>query len=180
MEAFLYLRVRPGTVARVAAQLPGKPGIRRAVIVVGDWDILALAEGNDLNSIAKGVLSNVHTLDGVERTLTAPVVPVDRLGALGGGFGVVSGPQLPRGEACYVQVRAEPGAVPGLVERLSEVADIAGVAALGGEYDLLLEIPGPWEVGSGVVLEEVHAAPGVVSTTTLIGVDYEEPEEDRD
>jgi hypothetical protein len=180
VEAFIWLRARPGSAARIAAQLPGKPGIRRAVIVVGDWDVLALSEGNDLNSIATGILANVHTIDGVERTLTSPVVPPDRLGALGAGFGMTHAPQLNPGEACYIQVRAQPGTVPSLVERLSEVEEISGIAALGGEHDLLLEIRGPWEVASGVVLEHVHPMPGVVSTATLVGVDYQEPEEDRD
>ena len=38
----------------------------------------------------------------------------------------------------------------------------------------------PWEVASGVVLEEIHSLPGVISTNTLVSVIYEEPEEDRD
>ena len=41
-------------------------------------------------------------------------------------------------------------------------------------------IPEPWEVASAIVLDKIHALPGVRSTSTLVSVDYEEPEEDRD
>ncbi len=38
----------------------------------------------------------------------------------------------------------------------------------------------PWEVASGLILEEIHSFPGVVSTDTLVSIVYEEPDEDRD
>jgi hypothetical protein len=41
-------------------------------------------------------------------------------------------------------------------------------------------VPEPWEVASGIVLDKIHALPGVRTTSTLVSVDYEEPEEDRD
>jgi hypothetical protein len=41
-------------------------------------------------------------------------------------------------------------------------------------------IPQQWEVASGIVIEQLHGLPGVVSTETLVAIRYEEPEEDRD
>jgi hypothetical protein len=41
-------------------------------------------------------------------------------------------------------------------------------------------IPQPWEVASGIIIEQLHGLPGVVSTETLVAIRYEEPEEDRD
>ena len=38
----------------------------------------------------------------------------------------------------------------------------------------------PWEVASGIILEQIHALPGIVATSTLVSIVYEEPEEDRD
>jgi DNA-binding Lrp family transcriptional regulator len=177
VDAYVYLRTRPGTTAQVATTLPTHPGIRRAIVVVGGWDVLAIVEGTDLEQIATVVLSRIHQVDGVERTLTVPVVPPDRVTV--GGFGAPAPPALIAG-ACYVHIAADPGAAPGIAERLSELEDVSGVAVTGGEYDLLACVAQPWEVASGTILERIHTLPGVRSTSTLVSVAYEEPEEDRD
>ena len=82
--------------------------------------------------------------------------------------------------ACYVHVKAQAGAAAGLVERVSHMHDVAGVAVLGGEWDLLICVAQPWEVASGLVLDEIHQLPGVVETSTLVAIAYEEPDDDRD
>jgi DNA-binding Lrp family transcriptional regulator len=177
MEAYVYLQVAPGHVAPVMAQIASKNGVRRAVTVVGEWDVMALVEGADLGAIGQIVLSQLHQLEGVQRTYTAPVVPTDRIGI---GWGIQTTTPVPIGDACFVHVRAQAGAVAGLVERLSESEEISGLAVLGGRYDLLVAIPHPWEVASGIIIDQVHGLPGVVSTETLVAIRYEEPEEDRD
>jgi len=177
VEAFVYLRVRPGLVGPVRNQLTSTATARRSVVVIGNWDVLCLIDGPDLATIATGVLSELQTIDGVDRTFTAPVVPPDRLGVV--GFGGLPTPQIIRG-ACYVHIQADAGAAAGLYERLSEIGGVSGAAVLGGRWDLLACIPEPWEVASAIVLDKIHALPGVRSTSTLVSVDYEEPEEDRD
>jgi DNA-binding Lrp family transcriptional regulator len=163
MDAYVYLRIQPGRMADVLAGLTSKTAVRRAIAVVGDWDVLVHAEGVDLSAIAGQVLSEIHHIPGVGLT----------------GFG---GPQPPPiiGDACYVRVKAEPGAAAGIVERVTEMQDVAGVAVTGGVYDLLICVAQPWEVASGVILEEIHDLPGVVETDTLISIQYEEPAEERD
>jgi len=177
MDAYVYLRIEPGSMSTVLAGLSSKSGVRRAIAVVGDWDVLAHVEGPDLSTIAVQVLSEFHHVQGVQRTFTAPVVPPDRVGIAGWGA-----PQAPAiiGDACYVHIRAQAGAAGGIAERLGEMADVSGVAVLGGPYDLMACVAQPWEVASGVVLEEIHSLPGVISTNTLVSVIYEESEEDRD
>jgi DNA-binding Lrp family transcriptional regulator len=177
MEAFVYLRVRPGTMAEVRNRLTSSSAGRRSVVVVGDWDLICVVDGPDLATIGASVLSDIQTIDGVVRTLTAPVVPPDRLGVV--GFGGPPTPPIVRG-ASYVHIEAEAGAAAGLYERLSEIGGIAGAAVLGGRWDLVACIPEPWEVASGIILEKIQVLPGVRSTSTLVSLDYEEPEEDRD
>ena len=177
MEAFVYLRVRPGTIGTVRNRLTSTATARRSVVVIGNWDVLCLIDGPDLATVATGVLSELQTIEGVDRTLTAPVVPPDRLGVV--GFGGLPTPQIIRG-ACYVHIEADAGAAAGLYERLSEIGGVSGAAVLGGHWDLMACIPEPWEVASAIVLDKIHALPGVRSTSTLVSVDYEEPEEDRD
>lgn len=177
MEAFVYLRVRPGRIVEVRNQLTSTASARRSVVVIGEWDILSLLDGPDLATIGTGVISELGTIEGVERTFTAPVVPPDRLGVV--GFGGLPTPQIIRG-ACYVHIQADAGATAGLYERLGEIAGVSGAAVLGGPWDVIACVPEPWEIASGLVLEKIHALPGIRATSTMVSVDYEEPTEDRD
>jgi DNA-binding Lrp family transcriptional regulator len=176
MEAFVYLRVRPGTITSVRNQLASSSVARRSVVVVGDWDVMCLIEGPDLSTVAASVLGEIQMIDGIVRTFTAPVVPPDRLGLV--GFGGPPTPPIVRG-ASYVHISAEAGAAPGLYERLSEVG-VAGAAVLAGPWDLLACIAEPWEVASGIILDQIQSLPGVRATNTLVSVEFEETEEDRD
>jgi DNA-binding Lrp family transcriptional regulator len=177
MEAYVYIRVRSGAMGNVLTGLAAQPGIRRAVAVVGRWDVMAHVEGPELATMAAQVISQIELVEGVTGTLTAAVVPPDRVGIAGWG-----NPQAPAiiADACYVHMKAEVGAVSGLAERLSELPDVAGVAVLAGEYDLVACVAQPWEVGSGIIIEQIHSLPGVISTMTLVSFLYEEPQEDRD
>lgn len=177
MEAFVYLRVRPGSVVPVRTQLTSSAVARRSIVVVGEWDVLCLIDGPDLGTIGTSVLSELQLIEGVERTYTAPVVPSDRLGVV--GFGGLPTPQIIRG-ACYVHIDAEPGTAAGLYERLSEIGGVSGAAVMGGRWDLMACVPEPWEIASSIVLDKIQPLPGVRSTSTLVSIDYEEPEEDRD
>jgi DNA-binding Lrp family transcriptional regulator len=176
MDAYVYLKVEAGKMTDVLAGLASISQMR-AVTVVGEWDVLLHAEGPDLAAIATRVISDIQQVPGVVRTLTAPVVPPDRVGIAGWG---APDPPAIIGDACYVHIKAEAGAAAGIAERLGEMGDVSGVAVLGGSYDVMACIAQPWEVASGTILEEIHALPGVVSTDTLISLVYEEPEEDRD
>ena len=177
MEAYLYIRVQPGAMGAVLTGLAAQPGIRRAVAVIGEWDVIAHIEGPELATIATKLISEIQRVEGVTRTLTAAVVPPDRVGIAGWGA-----PQSPAviADACYVHIKAETGAVSGLAERLSELPDVAGVAVLAGDYDLMACVAQPWEVGSGIIIEQIHGLPGVISTMTLVSFHFEEPQEDRD
>jgi hypothetical protein len=177
MEAFVYLRVRPGSIGAVRNKLMSSATARRSVVVIGNWDVLCLVDGPDLATIGSGLLSDIQNIEGIDRTFTAPVVPPDRLGVV--GFGGLPIPQIIRG-ACYVHIQAEAGAAAGLYERLADIGGVSGAAVLGGRWDLMACVPEPWEVAAGIVLEKIQALPGVLSTNTLVSIDYEEPEEDRD
>ena len=180
MDAFVYLRVQPGKVEDVVVQLQNARGVRAAVTVIGDWDVLVAVHGPDLLGVAEVVLRAIHRIDGVERTLTAPVVPGDVLGLAGGGLRTPV-PMQQHGDACFVHIRAAPGAASGLVEAISGLEDVSAVAMIAGDYDVLAEIPYPWEQAARVIVERVLTLPGVLGTKTLVAVPHLEPEdEDRD
>ena len=155
MEAYVYLRVAPGRVPEVMNRLSTLNGVRRAVSVLGEWDVMALVEGGEMSAVAQLVLSQIHPLEGVLGTYTAPVVPADRIGI---GWGIQATTPVPAGDACFVHVRAQAGTVASLVERLSESDEISGLAVLGGHFDLMIAIPQPWEVANGIIIEQLHGA----------------------
>ena len=180
MDAFVYLRVHPGRVEDVVVQLQATKGIRAAVTVVGDWDAVAAVHGPDLTSIAEVVVRQIHRIDGIERTVTTPVVPGDVIGLAGGGLRTPV-PMQQHGDACFVQVRAAPGAATGLVEALAALEDVSAVALVAGDHDVLAEIPYPWGQASRVIVDSILPLPGVLTTKTLVAVPHLEPEdEDRD
>jgi DNA-binding Lrp family transcriptional regulator len=177
MDAYVYIRIEPGRMSEVQAGLASKSQLNRAVVVVGAWDMLVHVEGADLATIATQVLSDIHHVAGVRRTFTAPVVPPDRVGIA--GWGAPDPPPMV-GDMCYVHIKCQAGAAAGLAERLGEMSEVSGVAVLAGDYDLMVCVAQPWEVASGIIMEEIHPLPGVVDTNTLVSIHYEEPEEDRD
>jgi DNA-binding Lrp family transcriptional regulator len=180
VDAFVFIRATPGKVEDVVTQIQAAKGVRHAVCVVGDWDVLAAVHGPDLAGIAIDVMRSLHHIEGVERTLTAPVVPSHVAGVAGGGLGVAA-PMQRAGDACYVRIAAEPGAMTHVFEALAEMDDVAGVALVAGDHDILAEVPYGWEEGARVVLDRIQRIPGVRSTSTLIAVPiFAMDDEDRD
>ena len=180
MDAFVYVAVRPGRLEDVVVRLQNANGVRAAVAVVGDWDVLVAVHGADLLSIAQDVIRHIHRIEGIERTLTAPVVPGDVLGLAGGGLRT-SVPMQQHGDACFVHVKAAPGMAAKLVESLADLEDVSAVALIAGEYDLIVEIPYSWEHAARVIVDQVLALPGVAATRTLVAIPALEPaDEDRD
>ncbi len=180
MDAYVYLRADPGKLEDVVIELAGKHGVRRAVAVVGDWDIMVAVEGADFHAVARTVLAEIHPIEGIAQTYTAPVVPLEMIGIHGGGWAIPSIPMhADDGEvACYVHISAAAGSVAGIVEALAEMETISGVAVVAGRYDVVAEIPLPWEQASRVILEDIHGIPGVESTNTAVGLPPVEGEDE--
>jgi hypothetical protein len=63
VDAFVYLRVRPGTLEDVVVQLENVGGVRAAVAVVGAWDVLAAVQGPDLLGISEEVVRGIHLIE---------------------------------------------------------------------------------------------------------------------
>src|SRR5919206_638391 len=114
MHAFVWLRTAPARIDEVVADLAGIPGVRNAVSTTGPWDVLAAVEGSDAASIAGIVKRRILAVEGVTRSSTAPVVPLDLIGISGGGWATPGLPLSGSGAACFVSIRATAGAVAGL------------------------------------------------------------------
>jgi DNA-binding Lrp family transcriptional regulator len=74
ISAYILIQTHVGGPARVAHDIAGMPGVRSAEAVTGPYDVIVLAEANDLDELAKLVVRRIQEVEGVTRTLTCPVV----------------------------------------------------------------------------------------------------------
>jgi DNA-binding Lrp family transcriptional regulator len=58
---------------------------------------------------------------------------------------------------------------------------VSAVALIAGEYDLIVEIPYPWEQACRVIVDHLLPLPGVSTTRTLVAIPHlDTVEDDRD
>ena len=74
IAAYILIQTEAGKAAMVAAALPGLPGVSETASLAGPYDVIARAQAQDIDELAKRVASRVQSLDGVTRTMTCPVV----------------------------------------------------------------------------------------------------------
>jgi DNA-binding Lrp family transcriptional regulator len=74
IAAWVLIQTKVGQAAVVAAALRDMPGVSEAVSVTGPYDVIARAEARNIDELARLIVSGVHALGGVARTLTCPVV----------------------------------------------------------------------------------------------------------
>ena len=76
-KAYVLIETAVGKTKEVLRTLKQVKGVREADAVTGEYDIVAVIEANDLNSIGELVTGNIHTIGGIQRTTTYLSVSVD-------------------------------------------------------------------------------------------------------
>ncbi len=74
IEAYVLIQTEIGKAAQVVAEVTEIPGVTRAVIVTGPYDLLAHVAATDVDSLGKLAVSGIQAVSGVVRTVTCPVV----------------------------------------------------------------------------------------------------------
>jgi DNA-binding Lrp family transcriptional regulator len=74
IAAYILIQTGAGQAAIVAAALRDVPGVSEAAILAGSYDVIARAQAQDLDELARLVTSRVQALDGVRQTMTCLVV----------------------------------------------------------------------------------------------------------
>ena len=69
-KAYVLIETAVGKSRDVAAELSAVDGVRNVDAVTGPYDIIAVVEATDLNSVGDLVTSNIHTIGGIVRTVT--------------------------------------------------------------------------------------------------------------
>ncbi len=69
-RAYILIETSGGKNRDVGASLRELPGIEKVDNVTGPYDIIAVVEAPDLNSIGDLVTSRIHVISGIVRTVT--------------------------------------------------------------------------------------------------------------
>ena len=75
-KAYVLIETTVGKTREVMAALSGVSGMEAVDAVTGPYDIIAVISANDLNSVGMIVTDRVHTIGGVNRTVTCLSVSV--------------------------------------------------------------------------------------------------------
>ena len=74
VQAYILIQTEVGRSSDVVASISELDGITRAEDVTGPYDVIARAEAEDVDGLAKLVVARVQRVAGITRTLTCPVV----------------------------------------------------------------------------------------------------------
>lgn len=74
MKAYVMIHVRPGSVPEVVRNLRRLKGVMDAHMTFGPYDVVAIVQSNDINSLGPLIANEVQPIPGVLDTLTCLVV----------------------------------------------------------------------------------------------------------
>ncbi len=74
-EVKAYILIQTAVnVAQVARDIRELDGIEAADDVSGPYDVIVRAKANDVDELGRLVVARIQAIDGIDRTLTCPVV----------------------------------------------------------------------------------------------------------
>ena len=74
MKAYVLINASPGRALEVANRIEGQEGITAADAITGEYDVIAVCEAPDVNSIGQLIVEKIQKIDGVFKTITCLVV----------------------------------------------------------------------------------------------------------
>ncbi|MDP8977846.1 MAG: Lrp/AsnC ligand binding domain-containing protein [Actinomycetota bacterium] len=74
VSAYILILTEVGKAAQVAARVAELDGVEAAEDVTGPYDVIVRARARDMNELGRMVVARIQAVDGIDRTLTCPVV----------------------------------------------------------------------------------------------------------
>jgi DNA-binding Lrp family transcriptional regulator len=74
VSAYILILTEVGKAAEVATAARDIQGVDAAEDVTGPYDVIARATAHDMDELGRLVVARIQALDGIDRTLTCPVV----------------------------------------------------------------------------------------------------------
>jgi DNA-binding Lrp family transcriptional regulator len=77
VAAHILIQVEAGTTGQVVKGLEDIDEVRSALGVNGPFDVIATAEAGSLDALGRLVVTRIHSIPGITRTLTCPILHLD-------------------------------------------------------------------------------------------------------
>ena len=74
VSAYVLVQTELGAAADVAVAAAALPGVDTADDVTGPYDVIIRAHADDVDQLARMVVSAIQAIPGITRTLTCPIV----------------------------------------------------------------------------------------------------------
>ena len=74
MEAYVLVQTEVGAAADASDEIGAPEGVVSAEAITGPYDVIARVQTEDVDTLGKLVVSRIHVVAGVTRTLTCRVV----------------------------------------------------------------------------------------------------------
>jgi DNA-binding Lrp family transcriptional regulator len=74
VSAYILVQTEVGKAAQVTDKIKALNGVVNADGVTGPYDVIARAESDDLDGLAKSIVMPMQEIEGITRTLTCPVL----------------------------------------------------------------------------------------------------------
>ena len=74
VSAYILVQTEVGKASQVTDQIKAISGVTLADGVTGPYDVIARAEADDLDGLAKTIVMPMQEIEGITRTLTCPVL----------------------------------------------------------------------------------------------------------
>jgi DNA-binding Lrp family transcriptional regulator len=74
VDAYILIQTEVGKASQVTNEVRGIDGVLQVDPVTGPYDVIARAQADDLDLLAKGTVMPLQELDGITRTLTCPIL----------------------------------------------------------------------------------------------------------
>ncbi|MGW5880174.1 Lrp/AsnC family transcriptional regulator [Nocardiopsis terrae] len=76
VQAYILIQTEVGQAAEVANRIRGIAGVEEAHDVTGPYDVIVQAKADDIDALGTLVVARIQRLDGIDRTLTCPIVNI--------------------------------------------------------------------------------------------------------
>lgn len=74
VTAYILILTEVGKAAQVAQAVSQIEGVESAEDVTGPYDVIVRAQAKDMDELGRLVVARIQAIDGIDRTLTCPVV----------------------------------------------------------------------------------------------------------
>ena len=72
-RAYILIQTEVSAQAHVAQELEQIPGVSRATVVTGPYDVVALVTASDMDALRDLVIGRIQALSAITRSLTCPI-----------------------------------------------------------------------------------------------------------